>query len=136
MRARFAAILMVMSSLMVAGAGAPAGAAPSGACPRVEMTSPGSPDPLVPAGGVTHAAVGVAEGQTVLNVRLTPAAAARLRSYTAAPDDKQIVMLVDGKAFKSVKVRDPITGQGVMIGPVDRRAGEVLASRINGCAKP
>lgn len=84
---------------------------------------------------IVSANVNITEGQPVLNLSFQAAAGARVRAFTAQHVGEQIAMLVDGKVVRVVKILDPIQGNGILIGPVDRPAAEVLAAKLNQCAK-
>lgn len=139
-------------AVVLGSAGAQASAA--GRCPRIELAGVlAAPAPharkvslraagavllarrdLVGPTDVAKAYVNVTEGQTVLNLSFKADAAARVRAYTASHVGGEIALLLDNRPLRTMKVLDPIKGDGILIGPVDRAEAEALAQRINTCA--
>lgn len=111
-------------------------------CPQVEIAAvaqqPGASGPdkttLVSPPEVVDAYVNITEGQPVLNLSFKPEAARKVRDFTAAHVGGSIAMIVDGKVARVVKVLDPITGDGVLISPVERPAADDLAAKLKACA--
>jgi len=113
--------------------------APEARAARAAQDQAGQPialaaDDLVSPTELLHANVNVTEGQVVLNLNFSAAAAKRVRDFTGANVGGRIALLVDGRAMKVVKILDPIRGDGILVGPVEPGAAEALAARINRCA--
>jgi preprotein translocase subunit SecD len=71
------------------------------------------------------------EGQIVLNVSTTAEGSKRVQSFTASNVGKMIVFVVNGRVTNTLKVLDPITGNGFLLGPFLREEAEKLAESIN-----
>ena len=139
---------------LIAGAMRAPTAMATGACPNVEIAAvvgPGAESArvakdqagrpialaahdLVSPPDLTRSYVNVTEGQVVLNLSFASIAAERVRDFTAANVGAQLALLIDGRVVKTVRVRDPIRDDGVLIGPVERVAAETLSAQVNRCA--
>lgn len=112
------------------------GLAPEGAPARVVM-SPAhkplrlAPEPIARFGDLSRADVNITEGQPALNITLNPEAARRVRAYSAAHVGEGMAILVNGKPAQVFHIRDPITGDGILIAGFSRRYSERLAAEVN-----
>ena len=123
------------------------------ACPRLEIAAVSSggasavriaPSALGPVSlqmadlasteDVIGAFVNTTEGAPVLNLTFKREAGLRIRNFTARHVGGSIAIIVDGGVTRVVKVLDPIKGDGILIGPVDRSSATALATRLNRCA--
>jgi preprotein translocase subunit SecD len=145
--------VLLAAAVTVLFSSAYASASPKPGCPRIELTAvlgpahagdrqvqseDGSelrlaPSNLVDPADVTDANVTITEGRPVLNLTFKSEAAARVRTFTSANLGKLVAVLVDGKSYRTLKVLDPIIGDGILIGPVSKPDAEALAARINAC---
>jgi preprotein translocase subunit SecD len=90
--------------------------------------------PLVTSADITGANASLTEGQWVLNVDVTDDAAHRVQEFSKQNVGRTIAFLVDGKVQRTPRIRDPITGNGFLIGKFNRAVAEELATAItNGC---
>lgn len=72
------------------------------------------------------------EGQVGVAVRLTPAGAAKFRDASAANVGKRFAVIVDGTVIAAPKLRDPITGNGLVISSRDDEAeAQALVNSLN-----
>ena len=96
--------------------------------------------PLLTNNDFTHATVTLTEGQFVLNLDMTPASARRVQTFTKDNVGKEMAFLVNGRVIRTPKIRDPIAGNGFLIGAFDRDEAQKLADAINRpdglCNKP
>ena len=96
--------------------------------------------PLLTNSDFTHATVTLTEGQFVLNLDMTPASAHRVQTFTKNNVDKEMAFLVNGRVIRTPKIRDPIVGNGFLIGAFARDDAQKLADAINRpdglCNKP
>lgn len=92
--------------------------------------------PLVTTADITEASGSLTEGQSVLNIRVTPERARQVQRYTEQNVGRTLVFLVDGRVVRTPRIRDPITGDGFFIGPLEPGEAERLADAINtGCSR-
>ena len=92
--------------------------------------------PLLTSVDITGALASLTEGQYVLNVDLTVESAERVRLFSERNVGRTLAFLVDGQVLRTPTIRDPITGNGVLIGAFDRAQAERLADAINtGCKR-
>jgi preprotein translocase subunit SecD len=93
-------------------------------------------EPLVTSADVTGAHASLTEGQYVLNVGVTVEAAKRVQLFSERNVGNTLAFLVDGRVLRTPKIRDPITGNGFLIGAFERAEAERLADAINnGCRR-
>ena len=86
--------------------------------------------PLLTTRDVVGARLGQAEGRDVLELDLDPAAAARLRSYTAGHVGAPLAFVVDGRVRQVMRVLDPILGNGLIVDPGDPKEVTALAQAL------
>ena len=88
----------------------------------------------------THATVSLTEGQFVLNLDTAAASAQRVQTFTKNTIGKEMAFLVNGRLIRTPKIRDPIVGNGLLIGAFGRDEAQKLADAINQpdglCNKP
>jgi preprotein translocase subunit SecD len=96
----------------------------------VEVTPLASP--LLDRGDFASASVTGDGARAVLNVRLTPDGARRMRDYTAAHVGEALPLVVDGKVVHAPVIRVPISGDGLQIEPLERAVADDVARLING----
>ena len=99
---------------------------------RVTLTQ----EPLVTSADVTGANASLTEGQYVLNVDVTPAAAKRVQSFSEKNVGRTLAFLVDGHVLRMPRLLDPITQNGFLIGAFERSEAERLAKAINANCRP
>jgi len=87
--------------------------------------------PLLTMSDFTDANVSLTEGQVVLNVSMTTESARRVQAFTANNVGKMMAFLVNGRVINTLKILDPITGKGFLMGPFIRGEAEQLADSIN-----
>ena len=87
--------------------------------------------PLLTIVDFKDANVSLTEGQIVLNVSMTTEGAKRVQAFTANNVGKMIAFLVNGRVTNVLKILDPITGNGFLIGPFLRDEAQKLAESIN-----
>lgn len=96
--------------------------------------------PLLTNTDFTHANVTLTEGQFVLNLDMTAESARRVRTFTENNVGKEMAFLANGKLIRTPKIRDPIVGNGFLIGAFGRDEAQKLADAINQpdglCNKP
>jgi len=91
-------------------------------------------EPLVTSADITGARASLTEGQYVLNITLTRDRAKGVQLFSQRNVGRTLVFLVDGRVVRTPEIRDPITGNGFLIGPLERGEAERLADAINsGC---
>jgi len=130
--ARAAPACRTVELVALAPEGAPARVAMNGAKKPLRL----APAPIAASADLTQAYVNVTEGRPVLNVTLRPDAARRVRNYTAAHVGEGVAVVVDGQPVQVFHIRDPVTGDGVLIGGFSRRYSERLAAGINARLPP
>ena len=92
--------------------------------------------PLLTSADITGAHASLTEGQYVLNVDVTVESAERVRLFSEGNVGRTLAFLVDGKVLRTPTIRDPITGNGFLIGAFERAQAEQLAHAINtGCKR-
>jgi len=99
---------------------------------RVPLTG----TPLVTSIDVTGAHASLTEGQYVLNVEVTADAATRVQLFSEQNVGRTMAFLVDGRVLRTPTIRDPITGNGFLIGAFERAEAERLANALNGACRP
>ncbi|HEV7219951.1 MAG TPA: hypothetical protein VGN39_13845 [Terriglobales bacterium] len=87
--------------------------------------------PLLTISDFTNATVSRTEGQIVLDVSVTTDGAKRMQTFTASNVGKRIAFVVNGRAIKIARIRDPITGTNFMLSPFVGDEAEKLADSIN-----
>jgi preprotein translocase subunit SecD len=87
--------------------------------------------PIAVAADLSHAYVNLTEGKIALNVTLSPAAAHRMRDYTAAHVGQGIAYIVDDHAVQVLRVRDPVLASGILIGGISKAEADRVAAGIN-----
>lgn len=96
--------------------------------------------PLLTNDDFTHATVTLTEGQFVLNLDMTAESAQRIQKFTENNVGKEMAFVVNGRVIRTPKIRDPIAGNGFLIGAFDRDEAQKLADAINRpdglCNKP
>jgi len=96
--------------------------------------------PLLTNNDFTHANVTLTEGQFVLNLDMTAESAKRVQMFTESNVGKEMAFLVNGSVIRTPKIRDPIVGNGFLIGAFGRDEAQKLADAINQpdslCNKP
>lgn len=96
--------------------------------------------PLLTNNDFTHANVTLTEGQFVLNLDMTAESAKRVKMFTESNVGKEMAFLVNGRVIRTPKIRDPIVGNGFLIGAFGRDEAQKLADTINRpdslCNKP
>ncbi len=92
--------------------------------------------PLLTTIDVASAHASLTEGQYVLNLDISAKAARRVQAFTAQNVGRTMVFLVDGRIIRTPTIRDPITGNGFLIGPFERAEAERLANALNGGCIP
>jgi len=93
-------------------------------------------EPLVTSADMTGAHASLTEGQYVLNIDVTPERAQYVRTFSERNVGRTLVFLVDGRVVRTPRIRDPITGNGFLIGPLERGEAERLADGVNtGCRR-
>jgi preprotein translocase subunit SecD len=143
----------VAAALSVLGAALTAGSAIGASCPTIEVAAvaphgePGAQvipirgggsvgvhsPPLVSTRDVVDASASSADGTPGLNVRVGADAAERVRAYTAGHVGDRLAFLVDGHAQMVLTIRDPITGDGFWISPMDPGAAKQMVSALQVC---
>ncbi len=88
-------------------------------------------EPLVTSADITGASASLTEGQYVLNVDVTPERGQQVRQFSEHNVGRMLVFLVDGRVVRTPTIKDPITGDGFLIGPLERAEAEQLADAIN-----
>jgi preprotein translocase subunit SecD len=92
--------------------------------------------PLLTSADITGAHASLTEGQYVLNVAVTGESAARVQRFSERNVGRALAFLVDGQVLRTPTIRDPITGNGFLIGAFERAQAERLADAINtGCRR-
>lgn len=92
--------------------------------------------PLVTSGDVTGAKASLTDGQWVLDLDVTDAAAERVQDFSNQHLGRTVAFLVDGKVQRTPRIADPITGKGFLIGGFNQADAERLAAAIrNGCSR-
>lgn len=103
---------------------------------RVYLTA----KPLLTNHDFTHANVTLTEGQFVLNLDMTAESAKRVQLFTENNVGKEMAFLVNERVIRTPKIRDPIVGNGFLIGAFGRDEAQRLADAINQpdglCNKP
>jgi preprotein translocase subunit SecD len=96
--------------------------------------------PLLTNNDFKHATVTLTEGQFVLNLDMTAGSARRVQTFTENNVGKEMAFLVNGRVIRMPKIRDPIVGNGFLIGAFGRDEAQKLADAINQpdglCDKP
>ena len=96
--------------------------------------------PLLTNNDFTHATVTLTEGQFVLNLDMTAESAKRVQMFTESNVGKEMAFLVNGCLVRMPKIRDPIVGNGFLIGAFGRDEAQKLADAITRpdglCNKP
>ena len=96
--------------------------------------------PLLSNNDFTHANVSLTESQFVLNLDMTAESAQRVQTFTENNVGKEMAFLVNGRLIRTPKIRDPIVGNGFLIGAFGRDEAQKLAEAINQpdglCNKP
>jgi preprotein translocase subunit SecD len=96
--------------------------------------------PLLTNNDFTHATVTLTEGQFVLNLDMTSDNAQRVQTFTKNNVGKEMAFVVNRRVIRTPKIRDPILGNGFLIGAFDRDEAQRLADAINRpdglCNKP
>ena len=108
----------------------------SGEGKRIYLTE----KPLLSNNDFKHANVTLTEGQWVLNLHMTTESAQRVQTFTENNVGKQMAFVVNGRVIRTPKIRDPILGNGFLIGAFARDEAQKLADAINRpdglCNKP
>jgi len=108
----------------------------SGEGKRIYLTA----KPLLTNNDFIHATVTLTEGQFVLNLDMTAEGAQRIQTFTENNVGKEMAFLVNGRVIKTPKIRDPIVGNGFLVGAFGRDEAQKLADAINRpdgpCNKP
>ena len=94
-----------------------------------------SNDALLRLEDFTDASVTLTEGQIVLNVGLSPAAAERWVAFTRDHVGSRVAFLVDDRLVRVAKIVDPNMGRGFLIAPLDKEYADRLAREINEAAR-
>jgi len=92
--------------------------------------------PLLTSADVTGAHVSLTEGQYVLNVDVTVEGAKRVRLFSERNVGRTLAFVVDGHVLRTPTIRDPITGNGFLIGAFERAEAERLADAMNTGCRP
>jgi preprotein translocase subunit SecD len=92
--------------------------------------------PLLTSIDVAGAHASLTEGQYVLNLDMTAGAALRVQAFTEQHVGRTMAFLVDGRIIRTPTIKDPITGNGFLIGPFARAEAERLANALNGGCIP
>jgi preprotein translocase subunit SecD len=108
----------------------------SGEGKRIYLTA----KPLLTNTDFTHANVTLTEGQFVLNLDMTAESAQRVQTFTENNVGKEMAFVVNGRVIRTPKIRDPIVGNGFLIGAFGQDEAQKLADAINRpdglCNKP
>jgi preprotein translocase subunit SecD len=99
---------------------------------RVVLTG----SPLLTSADVASASASLTEGQYVLNLNLTADAARRVQVFSEQNVGRTMAFLVDGRIIRTPTIKDPITGNGFLIGAFERPEAERLADALNGGCMP
>ena len=99
---------------------------------RVFLTEP----PLLTSVDVVGARASLTEGQYVLNVDVTAEAATRVRVFSEQNIGRTMAFLVDGRLVRTPTIKDPITGNGFLVGAFARAESEGLANALNSGCRP
>jgi len=92
--------------------------------------------PLLTSADITGAHASLTEGQYVLNVDVTVESAERVHLFSERNVGRTLAFLVHGQVLRTPTIRDPITGNGFLIGPLERVQAERLADAVNtGCRR-
>lgn len=75
------------------------------------------------------------DAKKLLSVALTPAAAEKMRSFSASRVMKHVAIVIDGKAITMHKIREAITGNRMQITRCDDNACEYLYVKMQGDLK-
>src|SRR5690349_14353982 len=96
--------------------------------------------PLLTSNDFAHANVSLTEGQFVLNLEMTTESAQRVQTFTGNNVGKEMAFVVNGRLIRTPRIRDPIVGNGFLIGAFGRDETQKLADAINRpdglCNKP
>lgn len=87
--------------------------------------------PLLTNNDFTHATVSLTEGQFVLNLDMTADSARRVQTFTRNNVGKEMAFLVNGQLIRMPKIRDPIAGNGFLIGAFAQDEARKLAEAVN-----
>jgi preprotein translocase subunit SecD len=90
-----------------------------------------SATPIAVTADLSRGYVNLTEGKIALNVTLSPAAAKRMRDYTAGHVGQGIAYIVDDHAVQVLRVRDPVLASGILIGGVSKTEADRIAAGIN-----
>lgn len=99
---------------------------------RIFLTGP----PLLTSIDVTGANASLTEGQYVLNLRVSAEAAARVQVFSEQNVGRTMAFLVDGRVVRTPTIKDPITGNGFLIGAFERAEAERLGDALSGGCIP
>jgi hypothetical protein len=92
--------------------------------------------PLLTSADVTGARASLTEGVYVLNVDITPDSGQRMQAFSEGNVGRVMAFIVDGTVKSTPTIKDPILGNGILIGAFERAEAERLADAINtGCRR-
>jgi preprotein translocase subunit SecD len=92
--------------------------------------------PLLTNADVTGAHASLTEGVYVLNLDITPDAAKRIQTFSERNVGRVMAFIVEGTVKNTPQIKDPIVGNGILIGAFERADAERLADAINtGCRR-
>ncbi len=94
---------------------------------RIYLTA----QPLLTNNDFTHANVSLTEGQFVLNLDMTAESTQRVQTFTGNNVGKEMAFVVNGRVIRTPKIRDPIVGNGFLIGAFAPDEAQKLADAIN-----
>jgi preprotein translocase subunit SecD len=90
---------------------------------RIQLTNP----PLLTSAAVTGARTSLTEGVYVLNLDVAPDTGKRIQAFSQQNVGRSMAFIIDGRVISTPKIKDPITGNGILIGPFGRDEAERLA---------
>jgi preprotein translocase subunit SecD len=68
------------------------------------------------------------------NLDVAPDTGKRIQAFSEQNVGRSMAFIIDGRVISTPKIKDPITGNGILIGPFDRAEAERLAGAIKtGC---
>jgi len=108
-------------------------------CPTIEMSvmvDTVSRIPLVTTGDITGATASQAEGQWVLNFKVTDSAAKRVHDVTEQNVGRNMALVVNGKVHGTPRIASALSGDGYRIDGLTRADAEGMATAISsGCRR-
>src|SRR5882672_5778903 len=78
----------------------------------------------------------LAQRPTCPAIEVSVESAERVHRFSERNVGRTLAFLVDGQVLRTPTIRDPITGHGFLIGPLERVQAERLADAVNtGCRR-